>query len=333
MKKSFIYTIGFIILFIFSCSQDNRFGIDVEIPNFNFPKSVIFEQNLSFYNIFEGNKADLIPSTDFHLLELSSVLYTDYAHKQRLVKIPEGTEMLKLDDGSIEFPDGTILVKTFFYYNDERNVDLGKRIIESRLLIKEDDVWNVATYQWNDTQDDAILELNGKDTPISWINSDGENISTMYHIPDENECISCHQSNSTMIPLGTKLRNLNRLVERNGQDINQLNHLQSLGILNSFQVSEITQIENYNNLNLSLEERGRAYLEMNCAHCHNPQAWEAAAEQDLDFRYETPLNETGILSERNRIKNLMSEGEMPLIGTTIIDEEGVDLITDFIDSL
>ena len=280
MRRFSIFTL--IILCLTSCSRfDNQFGGNIEIPDFDLPKTVDFEQNLSAYEIFQGNFSDLVPSEDFHLLELSSVLFSDYTHKQRLVKIPAGTQMSKLDDGSLFFPNGTILVKTFFYYFDERDLELGKRVIESRLLIKEDDHWNVATYIWNESQTDASLELNGADTQISWIDAYGSDVSTLYHIPNENECITCHQSNINISPIGPSLMNLNREVVRNGSDINQLAHLQSLGILDQFDVAEVDQIVNYKNLNIALKERARAYFAMNCAHCHNPDGWDESSSRDF----------------------------------------------------
>ena len=109
--------------------------------------------------------------------------------------------------------------------------------------------------------------------------------------------------------------------------------MQSVGILNGFQVSQVPQIADYNNPNISMAERSRAYLAMNCAHCHNPNAWERTAERDFDFRLETPLNETGILFEQEDIMEALLEGEMPFLGTTIIDQEGVSLITEFIENL
>ncbi len=320
MKKSVILIVGLIFLFNISCNKE-EFNRDIEIPDFNFPKTIVFEDSLSAYNIFEGNPADLTPSDEFELLELSSVLFTDYSHKQRLVKIPAGTQMTKSSDETIDFPNGTILTKTFFYYNDERDTTLGKRIIETRLEIKENDVWNVATYIWNQNQTDAILELNGFDTPISWVDENGIGRSTMYHIPTENECMTCHQSNSKMTPLGPTLLNLNRNVERNGNCLNQITHLQNLGLLNQFSVDHIRQMVDYNDLNASLEDRGRAYLAMNCAHCHNPNSWERSAEREFDFRYETPLSEAGIFYEAEKIKRALQDREMPLIGTTMLDEE------------
>jgi uncharacterized repeat protein (TIGR03806 family) len=332
MKHIFISTIALIVLTIVACSRDNRFNI-VEIPDFDFPQTTVFEQQLSAYQLFEGTSADLVPAADVHLLELSSILFTDYAHKQRLVKLPEGKEMTATSNETIDFPDGTILVKTFFYYQDERDTTLGKRIIETRLLIKESNTWNVATYLWNEAQTDATLELNGVDTPVSWMDANGSSRSTLYHIPDENECIACHQSNNSMTPLGPTLSNLNQLVARNGATVNQLTHFQQLGILNKFQVSQVSKMPDYTDSNIALMQRGRAYLAMNCAHCHQPTAWRASAERDFDFRYETPLNQTGIAREKDRIIDAILEGEMPFIGTTMLDEEGVRLMREFVEAL
>lgn len=332
MKKNIAYITGLILLVIISCGKE-EFDRNIEIPNFNFPKTMVFEDSLSVYNIFQGNPTDLQPSNGFELLELSSVLFTDYSHKQRLVKIPVGTQMTKSGDGTINFPNGTILTKTFFYYNDERDTTLGKNVVETRLEIKENDVWNIATYIWNQNQTNAILELNGFDTPIAWVDENGISRSTTYHIPTENECMTCHQSNSKMTPLGPTLLNLNRNVERNGSTLNQLTHLQNVGVLNNFSVNQISQMVDYNDFNASLEERGRAYLAMNCSHCHNPNSWERSAERGFDFRYETPHTEAGILFEEDKIKRAIQDREMPLIGTTMLDEEGINLIIEYIESL
>ena len=332
MERNIAFTIALILLVVISCSEE-EFNKDIEIPSFNFPKTVVFEDSLSSYKIFKGTPSNLTPSESYEQLELNSALFTDYSHKQRLVKVPLGKQMIKLSDGNIDFPNGTILTKTFFYYNDARDTTLGKRVIETRLEIKENDVWNVATYLWNLNQTDAILELDGIDTPITWIDENGISRSTLYHVPTENECMTCHQSNSIIAPLGPTLINLNRNVARDGNTLNQIAHLQNVGMLNNFPVNQIGQMASYNDLNTSLEERGRAYLAMNCAHCHNPNSWKRPAEREFDFRYKTPLNEAGILYEEEKIKRALLDREMPLIGTTMLDEEGVILIIEYLNNL
>ncbi len=332
MTKKVFYIIGLILLTISACRKNDG-DVEVDIPDFNFPQTISFETSLSAYGIFDETPSDLLPSEDFELLELSSALFTDYAHKQRLVKIPEGTSITKSSDGSLDFPDGTILTKTFFYFNDERDTSLGKRIIETRLEIKESGTWNIATYLWNETQTDATLKLDGQDTPVTWINAQGNNRSTLYHVPTQNECMTCHQSNSTMSPIGPTLLNLNRTVNRDSSELNQLTHLQTIGLLEQFSIADIPQMVDYNDLNASLSERGRAYLAINCAHCHNPSAWNTPAEKDFDFRHEIPFDLTGIQNGKDKISRNIINQEMPFIGTTMMDEEGVALLVEYLNSL
>lgn len=334
MNKTVFSIIGFVVIMIIACQSDQiRPNHEVSIPDFNFPETIVFEEKLSAYNIFEGNAADLIPASDYQLVELSAILFTDYSQKQRLLKVPAGEKMLRRNNGSLDYPDGTILTKTFFYLNDERDSSLGKRIIETRLEIKENGRWNIATYLWNEAQSDATLSLEGLDTQVNWTNSAGISQSTLYHVPSQNECMTCHQSQSLIRPIGPSLRNLNRLVERNGIELNQLSHLQAAGVLNDFDIAQVSQMVDYTDTRISLSERARAYLDMNCAHCHNPNGWDKANQRQFDFRYETPLEQSGILYEERKISNALLDREMPFIGTTILDQEGVKLVIDYLESL
>ncbi len=333
MRTKIFLVSGLLLTITIVACIGNDFDDDPMIPEMNFVQTVQFETNLSAYRIFDGNPSDLIPTNNFHLLELSSPLFTDYAHKQRLVKVPEGTYMKKSDDDMIDFPDGTLLVKTFFYLNDESSESQEKRIIETRLLIKENSKWNPATYIWNEDQTDAILEHDGSETHVSWVNTNGNNLSTLYKIPSQNECGTCHQSNSNLTPLGPDLRNLNRIVVRNNTSINQLNHLQAIGVLSDFPIGSLPSIANYKDLNVPISERGRAYLEMNCAHCHNPTGWEKSNQRRFDFRYEISLSQTGIPIKREKILRTMANGRMPFIGTSMIDEEGIQLIRDYLEGI
>lgn len=331
MIKKRVLVIGCIFIAIVSCRKDE--DRKVEIPDFNFPQTVSFESNLSAYNIFQGTLSNLTPSEDFALLELSSALFTDYAHKQRLIKVPDGSKVSKSNGTTLDFQDGTILTKTFFYYEDDRDTSLGRRIIETRLLIKEAGKWNAATYLWNEAQTDATLKLDGHDMEVSWTNSLGSNFSTLYHVPTQNECMTCHQSNSSMSPLGPTLLNLNRMVNRNGTELNQLTHLQLLGLLEQFSVADIPKMVDHADVSASILDRGRAYLAMNCAHCHNPEAWDTPAEGDFDFRHEIPIEDTGIQNGKDKISRNVTDQEMPFIGTTMTDEEGVKLLVEYLNSL
>ncbi len=297
------------------------------------PQTVEFEQSLSAYNLYQGTMSNLAPSNDTHPVELSAILFSNYAKKQRLLKIPTGTSITQNGSGIPIFPEGTILAKTFYYYLDETDTAQGKQIIETRLLILGEGKWNAATYEWNDSQTDASLKKEGLNKQVSWIDSQGDSRTIDYRLPSQTECVKCHLNSSEVTPIGPSLRNMQRIVTRNGNSVNQLAHLESIGILNSVDFSQVHSIADYNDLSNSLASRGRAYLDMNCASCHNPDGLPEAEQQKLDFRYETPLKATKILKNKNKIIEVMESGRMPDIGTTVIDEEGVQLVNDYINSL
>ena len=105
--------------------------------NIPIPKSQSFQNNLSSYNIVSGEMRQLTPAADFELYELSSELFTDYASKQRLISVPEGSQVTRLSSGELSFPEGTMLVKTFYYPNNAENALTNEsQIVETRLLVK-----------------------------------------------------------------------------------------------------------------------------------------------------------------------------------------------------
>ena len=71
--------------------------------------------------------------------------------------LPEGGKIEFSADGDWEFPDGTILVKTFYFDHDRRDPEAGARILETRLLVRGAGAWKGYTYVWNDEQTEATL--------------------------------------------------------------------------------------------------------------------------------------------------------------------------------
>jgi uncharacterized repeat protein (TIGR03806 family) len=262
------------------------------------------------------------------LYELATGLFTDYAEKQRLIKLPAGKTIMAVNDGLPRFPDSTILVKTFYYFNDKRNVSKGKRLIETRLLVKNNGQWLAGTYVWNDEQTDAVLVNKGANMPVSWIDEKGSNRTITYRIPAPKDCASCHNSNNLLMPVGLKMRNLNREVVRNNVSINQLQYLQNAGVLSSVDARRFAALPNWQNEKYNITERVRAYLEVNCAHCHNDKG--SCARSPLRFGWEIPLADTRIDNRKNRIISMMEKGRMPRTGTTIVDAEGLSLIKKYL---
>lgn len=283
---------------------------------------------LSDYKIFAGDPAALIPGNGFQLYELATGLFTDYAEKQRLIKVPAGKTMLAVNEGLPQFPDSTILVKTFYYFNDKREPSKGKHLIETRLLVKDNGQWTAGTYVWNDTQTDAVLVSKGASVPVSWIDESADRNTISYRIPSTKDCASCHNSSNVLMPVGIKIRNLNREVVRNNVAINQLQHLQNAGVLNAVDAARFSQLPDWQNEKYTMIERVRAYLDVNCAHCHSDKG--SCAFSALRFGWEIPLADTRINNKKDRIIKMMEKGRMPRIGTTIIDKEALTLIKKYL---
>ena len=317
------------------CSSDNT-SLETNVYSFTtlVPDVVAeFKPNLSELNLFSGNLNELNISSKAFEYNLNTTLFSDYAHKQRIIALPEGTTMEFDGDGLPIFPDNTVIAKTFYYNLDERDLSLGRLLIETRILIKINGVWETGDYKWNEAQTEAILDLEGSTLPVSWIDNAGTTNSTNYKIPSNTDCFTCHSNNDNIIPIGPKLRSMN--FEING--VNQLqqfiNNQQLTGIASS---SSVRSLPNWEDTSLDLETRARAYMDINCAHCHIPGGT-CADQSTLNFALETPLEDTNILEQTSlidyRISFYLDGISMPFIGTTMMHTEGVQLIQDYLNTL
>jgi hypothetical protein len=71
-------------------------------------------------------------------------------------------------------PEGTILIKNFYYPTDLNKPAENLRILETRLLINESGIWKALPYIWNDEQTEAYLNVAGKNLDVSWKHTDGQ---------------------------------------------------------------------------------------------------------------------------------------------------------------
>lgn len=292
-----------------------------------------FRPNLSELNLFSGNLGDLNISSKAFKYELNTELFSDYAHKQRLIALPENTTLQYNGDGLPIFPDNTVIAKTFYYNVDERDLSLGRIIIETRVLIKINGVWETGDYKWNAAQNEATLDLDGSIVPVTWIDVDGATYSSNYNIPSNTDCFTCHNIYIDVTPIGPKLRNLNFVVDGVNQLDDFINNQHLTGLSSS---SEVSSIVNWEDTSASLEDRARSYFDINCAHCHI-EGGDCGNQSILRLAYETSLGDSKIAERSFSISIRVSEYSegfsMPYIGTTMIHSEGVDLIREYLDTL
>ena len=228
-------------------------------------------KNLSEYNFFKDIKKQ-IPADNVIPYKIANPLFSDYSYKFRFVHIPEN-KAAEYSYGSVfKFPIGTTIIKTFAYPIDERNLEEGFKLLETRLLVKNDFGWISLSYIWNDEQTNAYLKYTGHTFNVSWISEKGEEKFVRYRAPNVNQCKSCHEINEKIQPIGPKGRNMNIDFNYQNGKANQIDYWQKRNLLKN-----IPNILNENpaiwdDINYNISDRARSYLDANCAHCHQKGA-------------------------------------------------------------
>ncbi len=316
-----------------------------------------FERNLSAYNLFQDATAQT-PNAGLVPFDVATPLFSDYADKHRFVYLQPGTHAEYRPEGPFDLPVGAALVKTFSYPLDARAPEQGHRLIETRLLIHTPDGWKGAAYVWNDAQTDAALKVAGAEIDVSWIDTNGESRGTKYLVPNMNECRMCHRGVTGVVgPLGIKARQFNRGFAYATGASNQLDYWREQEMLEGAPPSAETHAPRWDDATASAESRAFAYLDANCAHCHNPNG--LASHTNLDLRYvqdgpaHRGINKRASAAGNasrdrlyaiiagdpdasfllHRMRSIKPDVRMPPIGRTLIHEEGAALIAEWIREL
>jgi uncharacterized repeat protein (TIGR03806 family) len=291
--------------------------------------------------------------------DLQTPLFSDYALKYRAVWVPPGTHAQYSADGVFDFPVGTVLIKTFAFAPDLRAADVGQKAVETRYLIRNANEWVSLTYLWNDAQTDAVLDVAGETRPISFIAPDGMSLDAKYLIPSANQCGQCHDAGTTQMPIGPKARQLNKSYPYAGGAQNQLDRFAAAGILVGAPPSDqAPKLAVWNDPTTgTVDERARAWLEGNCAHCHSDAGlarttgltlW-ASETNPIKFGVcKTPVAAGPATGGRHydivpgqpdqsilmfRIEATQPGIMMPQLGRSVVHAEGVQLIRDWITAM
>lgn len=239
-------------------------------------------RTLAEYRLFQDAGART-PNARVTPYELNTALYSDGALKFRYAYLPAGAQAQYDPEGVFEFPVGTVLVKTFAFAADMRAPDQNVRFLETRLLIRREAGWVALPYVWNEAQTEARLAVVGADVPVSFTNEEGQAIALDWAVPNVNDCRGCHARNGQIVPIGPSARNLNRAA--------QLGGWQEAGLLGALPASAAPRVPNaYDPASGSLEARARAYLDVNCAHCHNPAGPAHTSGLDLSWSQDDPIH-------------------------------------------
>lgn len=313
-------------------------------------------ERLSDYGLFTDAGARK-PASRVLAYDLINPLFSDHAAKHRYVFVPDGTAAQYDPDAAFGFPVGSVLVKTFAFAPDMRSPDIGERFVETRLLVRKADGWAAYPYVWTDDGTEAVYAPVGKRLPVSTLAPDGTPLAFTYAVPNQNQCKTCHAVGGEIVPIGPKARNLNHA---GPQGANQLADWTARGLLEGVPgggPGAAPRQVDVRETEATLEARARAYLEINCAHCHraggsasNSGLWLEWDETDparLGInKYPTAAGRGGGASihvivpgdpDRSILAYRMSSNEasiaMPELGRAVVDEDGLALIRAWIAGL
>jgi uncharacterized repeat protein (TIGR03806 family) len=336
-----------------------------------------FPRKLSETGLFTSTK-ELTPAAGVIPYAVNAELWSDHALKERYLAVP-GHGQIEFD--AVEypqpapgaprgwrFPDGTVAVKTFFMEMEKGN-PASKRRLETRILHFEqlagteevgDQVWRGYTYVWNDDQTDAeLLDPQGSDRELTIRDAaaPGGMRKQTWHFPSRAECTLCHTMPAKYV-LGLNTLQLNKNYDYGqGHVANQLTEWADLGMFKAplpKTPGDLPKLADYRDEKQPLNERARAYLHANCAHCH--MKW-GGGNAEFQLLATLPLGELGVVNtrpgqgffnlrepkvlvpgdpDRSMIYHRVTKlglGRMPHVASNVVDEKSVKMLRDWITQL
>ena len=264
------------------------------------PTTVAFQaqenpDKLSAWGLFTVADHHIAPHAGMVTYELQTPLFSDYAQKWRTIWMPKGVHATYSPTQWFDFPVGTIVTKTFYYTTPTATADpqasgdvvkmtpilyqsgIGGldlqhvRLIETRLLVRRASGWVALPYVWDADGKDATLQRTGADVPLTLIDG-AQRSSFVYSVPNQNQCAGCHVQDyrtRAVEPIGLKARDLNHVFPGEGGEIDQLKRLVAIGYLQGVPGANVPQDASWQDDKAGTIAQARAYLDVNCSHCHN----------------------------------------------------------------
>jgi glucose/arabinose dehydrogenase len=269
------------------------------------------------------------PAPGLFAYDVNVPQWMDGAVGERYLSVPAEAQLALLPGAALDAPVGSIAMRTL-----RRE---GKRVETQLLVHRPDASWDAYTYAWSADQKDAVLATK----PVSIALPSGKT-----HEVRPGECVGCHDAHAhdgpkMPRPLALTAAQLDHpgVDYGNGRTGNPLTTLTHLNMVSAPIAPEsYFALASPSGFDLP-ERRARAYLHGNCAFCHDGTADFA----NFDLRAFVPLNDTracafiraGKPEESPLVASMrkIGPGHMPPIGSTTVDERGVDLLSTWIKAL
>jgi uncharacterized repeat protein (TIGR03806 family) len=221
--------------------------------------------------------------------------WNDGAEAERFLALPGQAQIEYTGQRGWKFPDGSVIVQTLSVDRPQAGKATPQRV-ETRLLVRQQGEWAGYSYQWNESQDDAVLvERDGIDLALEIIQADGTVMKQPWRIPSRAECMACH-SRAVNYVLGLTELQMNRHHRYGAIEDQQLRTLDHIGLFTrklAKPPEQLSKLVDPHDASQPLENRVKAYLQTNCASCH-VEAGGGNARMELE--YTTALDKMQILS-------------------------------------
>lgn len=200
-----------------------------DLPPSTFPKS------LSDSGLFENIK-DHRMKPGVISYSVNAPFWSDGLHKERWLALPGKETIDYTKTRGWNFPDKTVIVKSFAI-EQEDGAPASRKWIETRFLTKQQGEWFGYSYLWNDAATDAVLiPASGVDKTFTVKTPTGFR-QQVWHYPSRAECMVCHSRAANYV-LGFSSLQMNKTHDYGTCTDNQLRVFEHLGILQGFDWAE-----------------------------------------------------------------------------------------------
>ncbi len=329
------------------------------VPNAPGPQNARFPNRLSETGLFASVPEHTVaPGVIPYRIQAEP--WMDGAVAERFVAIPGNARLDTYQSSNVQigyikgtwkFPHNSVLVKTISLPTQQDD-QVGMTRLETQLLHFDVDTWRAYTYAWNESQTDAVRVRDGFDRTYTVPDTgSGDGVRTQtWHFASSTECLLCHTTRGGTI-YGFNPEQLDCDQNYRLARDNQLRTLTHLGLFETPPQPRPGLIVDPHDTAASLERRARSYLHVNCAHCHRRGGGGTAA---MDVQIQLPMEKTNLLDQRptqgtfgihgaevvaagDPYRSVLlyrmaktGRGRMPHIGSTLVDQQGWQLIHDWI---
>jgi uncharacterized repeat protein (TIGR03806 family) len=278
------------------------------------------------------SESGLYDSVKDHLLKpgvvpysVNSPFWSDGLYKERFIALPPGETIGFTRARGWNFPDKSVIVKSFAVEETEGE-PTSRKWVETRFLTKQAGEWYGYSYFWNEEGTDATLvDARGLDREFTIKTPMGAR-KQVWHYPSRAECMVCHSRAANFV-LGLCELQMNKEHRyRSGRSDNQLRVLEHLGMLKVDWYAEVRggihdaankpqagqrepkaspllhqnpndfkHLVNPYDPSQDLTLRARSWLHTNCSTCH-VEAGGGNAKIDLEFG--TALDKMRLIDEK-----------------------------------